>query len=146
MYSNAEQSGAEGPALGAKPDGTGGSALSLDRDDIYALARLMKLPPHDDELVLLNAVATAINQKLNPKAIEAAAALKGEPAPDFTLSASPLGFDTRQADLNEACKVLRLLHIADLRDLQTSVNELVVKVQGITADPKTNSKLGRLGR
>ena len=47
--------------------------------------------------------------------------------------------------LNQACKILRLLHIGDLRELQTLINELVVQVQGITANPKTNSKLGKVG-
>jgi len=40
--------------------------------------------------------------------------------------------------MDRACKVLRLLHITDLRDLQTRINELIVKVQSLTADPKTN--------
>jgi RLL motif-containing protein 1 len=42
--------------------------------------------------------------------------------------------------------VLRLLHISELRDAQTAINELVVDVQGLTADPKTNTSLGKVGR
>ena len=47
---------------------------------------------------------------------------------------------------SQAAKVLRLLHINELRDAQTQINELVVNVQALTADPKTNAKLGKVGR
>ena len=48
--------------------------------------------------------------------------------------------------LNQAAKVLRLLHIAELRQLQTSINEIIVTVQTITANPKTDERLGKVGR
>lgn len=48
--------------------------------------------------------------------------------------------------LNEACKILRLLHLKELRDLQTQINETIVNVQQITANPKTDSSLGRVGK
>lgn len=48
--------------------------------------------------------------------------------------------------LNHAAKILRLLYIHDLRDLQTQINETIVAVQSITADPKTDTKLGQVGR
>ena len=58
-------------------------------------------------------------------------------------SASPLVvYDA----LDDAAKVLRLLHIQELRDLQTKINETIVSVQSITANPKTDSRLGRVGR
>jgi hypothetical protein len=47
--------------------------------------------------------------------------------------------------VNEAAKILRLLHVAELRDLQTKINEAIVRVQAITANPKTDQKLGRVG-
>ena len=46
----------------------------------------------------------------------------------------------------EAAKILRLLHIQELRDLQTAINEAIVKVQAFTANPKTDSRLGKVGR
>jgi RLL motif-containing protein 1 len=46
----------------------------------------------------------------------------------------------------EASKILRLLHIRDLRELQNRVNEAIVAVQSITANPKTDTKLGKVGR
>ena len=46
----------------------------------------------------------------------------------------------------EAAKILRLLHVNELRDLQDSVNQAVVAVQSLTANPKTDTKLGKVGR
>ena len=48
--------------------------------------------------------------------------------------------------LNEAAKILRLIHIKELRDFQTSINETIVTVQSITANPKTDLSLGRVGK
>ncbi|KTF93155.1 hypothetical protein cypCar_00007485 [Cyprinus carpio] len=50
------------------------------------------------------------------------------------------------ATLNEAARVLRLLHIEELRELQTKINEAIVAVQAIIADPKTDHRLGKVGR
>ena len=47
--------------------------------------------------------------------------------------------------VNEAAKIIRLLHITELRDLQTRINEAIVAVQAITANPKTDQSLGRIG-
>jgi len=50
------------------------------------------------------------------------------------------------ATLNEAAKILRLLHIEELRELQTRINEAIVAVQAIIANPKTDYRLGKVGR
>lgn len=42
--------------------------------------------------------------------------------------------------------MLRILYIQDLRDLQTRANELIVAVQNVTANPKTDTKLGKVGK
>lgn len=57
-----------------------------------------------------------------------------------------VGYDMGDAVLNKAAKILSLLYIQDLRDLQTKINEAIVSVQSITANPKTDTKLGRVGR
>ena len=57
-----------------------------------------------------------------------------------------LGFSTGDDVVDDAAKVLRLLYINDLRDLQTAINEITISVQELTADPKTNAKLGKVGR
>lgn len=50
------------------------------------------------------------------------------------------------AVINEAAQILRLLHIEELRELQTKINEAIVAVQAIIADPKTDHRLGKVGR
>jgi hypothetical protein len=47
--------------------------------------------------------------------------------------------------LNEAAKILRLLYIKELRNLQTKINETIVELQLVTANPKTDSSLGKVG-
>ena len=44
-----------------------------------------------------------------------------------------------------AVAVLRVLHVNDLRVLQTAVDALLVQMQEYTSDPRTNAKLGRVG-
>lgn len=51
-----------------------------------------------------------------------------------------------EGPLNRAANVLRLLYINDLRQLQTAVNGMIVQVQSLTANPKTDTKLGKVGR
>jgi hypothetical protein len=46
----------------------------------------------------------------------------------------------------DALKILRLLNVEQLRRLQTQVNILTVEVQKVTADPKTDLNLGKVGR
>lgn len=47
---------------------------------------------------------------------------------------------------NQAARVLRLLFVQDIRELQTRINEAIVAVQKITANPKTDTSLGKVGR
>lgn len=49
------------------------------------------------------------------------------------------------ADLDEAAKILRLLQVHSTRNLQTTINETIVNVQVLTANPKTDTKLGKVG-
>jgi hypothetical protein len=69
--------------------------------------------------------------------------LQGKP---FPLQEADPGFDTGDYVLNHAAKILRLLYIHNLRDLQTCINECIVAVQNVTANPKTDTKLGKVGK
>lgn len=62
----------------------------------------------------------------------------------YSLKDSP-HFIYTEKDLDEAAKILRLLQIHSLRRLQTTINETIVAVQEITANPKTDTKLGKVG-
>lgn len=58
----------------------------------------------------------------------------------------PLGFDTGDNVVNRVALVLKMLYISDLRDLQNDLNGLISLGQEYTANPKTNTKLGKVGR
>ena len=120
---------------------------------VEALAKILKVTKHPDPTVALAACRIVIEEKLSDKAIEKAkeTASKGSKLSPvskkhFVVTPRDCGFDIGDPVLAEAAKVLRLLHIQELRFLQTRINELIVAVQAITADPKTNQKLGKVGR
>lgn len=54
-------------------------------------------------------------------------------------------FAFADTDLDDAAKILRLLQIHSVRHLQTTINETIVAVQELTANPKTDTKLGKVG-
>uniref|UniRef100_A0A673ZRW7 RNA transcription, translation and transport factor protein n=1 Tax=Salmo trutta TaxID=8032 RepID=A0A673ZRW7_SALTR len=111
---------------------------------VLGLASLLKIQRHDDYLVMLKAIRILIQERLTPEAIAKASQSKeGLPV---ALDKHILGFDTGDATLNEAAQILRLLHIEELRDLQTRINEAIVAVQAVIADPKTDHRLGKLSR
>ena len=58
----------------------------------------------------------------------------------------PVGFSTGSAVIDKAATLLRMLYIADLRELQDAVNDILVTVQEFTANPKTDASLGLVGR
>ncbi|PNW71772.1 hypothetical protein CHLRE_16g679164v5 [Chlamydomonas reinhardtii] len=62
------------------------------------------------------------------------------------LAEVPLGFEVQGEALSSAAKVLRLLYIRDLRRLQSQIDHAVVDMQEYTANPKTDSSLGKVGR
>jgi len=72
--------------------------------------------------------------------------LKGTVSEDLTLNGFPLGFNTGDEVVNQAAIVLKMLHIFDFRELQTDLNSLIVLGQQFTANPRTNTKLGKVGK
>ncbi|XP_046886867.1 RNA transcription, translation and transport factor protein [Hypomesus transpacificus] len=111
---------------------------------VMALANILNIQRHDDYLVMLKAIRILIQERLSPEAIlKASQSKEGLPV---ALDKHVLGFDTGDATLNEAAQILRLLHIEELRELQTKINEAIVAVQAIIADPKTDHRLGKVGR
>ncbi|NXG39392.1 RTRAF protein, partial [Dromaius novaehollandiae] len=105
---------------------------------VMALANLLQIQRHDDYLVMLKV------KRLTQDAI--AKANQSKEGLPVALEKHILGFDTGDAVLNEAAQILRLLHIEELRELQTKINEAIVAVQAIIADPKTDHRLGKVGR
>ncbi|XP_006632473.1 RNA transcription, translation and transport factor protein [Lepisosteus oculatus] len=111
---------------------------------VMALANLLQIQRHDDYLVMLKAIRILVQERLTQEAI--AKANQSKEGLPVALDKHILGFDTGDATLNEAAQILRLLHIEELRDLQTRINEAIVAVQAIIADPKTDHRLGKVGR
>lgn len=115
------------------------------RAGVEALADSLQISKHPDHLVTLQAICKLVAARLNPKALSNPSAVipQGEPYP---YKESELGFDTGDPLVNDAAKILRLLHIQDMRTLQTKINECIVAIQAVTANPKTDTRLGKVGR
>lgn len=64
----------------------------------------------------------------------------------LVLEQLPLGFATSDEAVDRVAKVLRLLYVRKLRRLQNHINEAIATMQRTTADPKTDSRLGQVGR
>ncbi|XP_049858216.1 RNA transcription, translation and transport factor protein isoform X1 [Schistocerca gregaria] len=112
---------------------------------VNALAQLLNVTAHPDHLITLKAISKVVCQRLSADALEnpQSVIVKGKP---FPFQEADLGFDLGDYVLNQAAKILRLLYIHDVRDLQTKINECIVAVQSITANPKTDTKLGKVGK
>ncbi|XP_014671871.1 PREDICTED: UPF0568 protein C14orf166 homolog isoform X1 [Priapulus caudatus] len=125
--------------------------LNFDDPDFKAgvtsLAQLLQIPRHPDHLVTLKAVTKLISERLSPDALEAAKSnIPSETVKPLPLANCVLGFETGDYVMSEAAKILRLLHIRELRELQTRINEAIVAAQAITANPRTDERLGKVGR
>uniref|UniRef100_A0A1B0CKB8 Carnitine deficiency associated protein n=2 Tax=Lutzomyia longipalpis TaxID=7200 RepID=A0A1B0CKB8_LUTLO len=108
---------------------------------VRTLAKRLQIPYHPDTMTTLAAVAKVVQDNLSTEALK-------EPLLDnapFPLEQTP-GVGFQDADLEQAARILRLLQIQSVRHLQTTINETIVAVQNLTADPRTDTKLGKVGR
>ena len=62
------------------------------------------------------------------------------------LDAQPLGFSTGDPPVDRGARALRWLYVRDLALLQKRVDDAIVRVQDRTANPRTDSALGKVGR
>ncbi|KAJ1450619.1 putative carnitine deficiency-associated protein-domain-containing protein [Pelagophyceae sp. CCMP2097] len=107
-------------------------------DGDAAVARLcggLGLAVAEDDGALLAAVAAASATRQDAKG-----ALPLD-AGDY-----PLGFSTGDPTCDEVSARIRLLLLVDLRSLQSDVNRMLALAQNFVADPKTDTKLGKVGR
>ncbi|RWS30951.1 UPF0568 protein-like protein, partial [Leptotrombidium deliense] len=117
------------------------------KEGVSKLAQLLNVPEHPDHLVTLQAVSLLLEKITKRNAKDSSTTTnKANKSNSFTIESAVLGLDTGDVVLNRAAKVLRLLHIEDLRNLQTQINQLIVTVQSLTANPKTDTALGKVGR
>lgn len=52
---------------------------------------------------------------------------------------------SKSGTIDAAMRALRLVHLENLREVQTKINEAIVAVQELTADPRTDKRLGKVG-
>lgn len=104
------------------------------------LALKFDMPYHPDHLVVLQGLSRLVKNNLSIDALKEQIPT-GQPFPIYDGE----GFGFENQDLETASRILRLLHIQSLRQLQTVVNETIVSVQNLTADPRTDTKLGKVG-
>jgi RLL motif-containing protein 1 len=111
---------------------------------VVELANLLQVPRHPDHLMTLEGICNVIQEKLSQDALKEALKTKnpGNPVQFENIS---FGLDIKSPNVSSAANVLRYLFIHDLRDLQTKINECLVCVQALTANPKTDTKLGKVG-
>lgn len=116
------------------------------KDFVTKLAKLLSIPMHEDYVITLNAIRIFIQERLTNSAKQDKAGDDKSKSRKVKLESLDLGFETGDPSLDNAAKALRLLHINDLRQLQTDINNAIVAVQALTANPKTDSRLGKVGR
>lgn len=113
---------------------------------VTSLSMLLQVPPHKDHLEQLKGISLLVSTALSKEALAQSVSASNTKDEHIPLDKTELGFEAGDYILNEAAKIVRLLHLKELRDLQSKINSAIVAVQAITADPKTDSRLGKVGR
>ncbi|XP_074605140.1 RNA transcription, translation and transport factor protein [Brevipalpus obovatus] len=123
---------------------------------VAELAAMLKIPEHPDHLITLGAISHLVQTRLNSDALrreehsaDSKSNVESRKKMDdkaLTLDTTSLGFQVSDKQLERPAKVLRMLYLNDMRDLQNNINRTIVKIQEITAHPKTDSNLGQVGR
>lgn len=115
------------------------------KDGIHAVAKMLRVPQHPNHLLMLKACSKLVRKRLNADCLKNpnSKIIQGKPFPIMNIDP---GFQFKKSTLQNAAKILSLLYIQDLRDLQTGINEVIVRVQDMTANPKTDTKLGKVGK
>ncbi|XP_015177932.1 PREDICTED: UPF0568 protein C14orf166 homolog [Polistes dominula] len=115
------------------------------KNGVNTIAKLLKIPIHSDHFITLEGCSKLVCNRLNPAAIANpdTVIVKGKP---FPITDTKAGVSLGDVVLDNNASYLTLLFTHDLRNLQTKINELIVFMQNHTADPKTNTKLGKVGK
>lgn len=110
---------------------------------VNELLKRVDLPPLPSEgvtpsmlLSALKGIRARFNMSLQKEAASASAHVKDLPS----------GIPTTDPAVHEFAATLRLLHLADLKQLQHKINVSLAELQAITGDPRTDTRRGRVGR
>lgn len=147
------------PAVSTNCSADSGSLCEITSDNpdlkagVASLSKLLSIPSHHDHIMLLQAIRSLVEERLTDEMLYASKKQSTDKSKDkstdgdfLPLNEVDLGFATNDPAVNEAGKILRLLHLHELRDLQTKINKAIVAVQASTANPKTDQSLGKVGR
>ena len=132
-------------ALGVQPAATATESLQA----VIKVARQRPRAPAPPPVVPVVPAKRPAESSAAATSAAAPRTRRGSSAPLSGLSEGtfPLGFSTGGSDAMEsASRVLRMLHVRELRRLQDEVNRSIVALQEFTANPKTDATLGRVGR
>nr|CAG4641926.1 EOG090X0ARU [Eurycercus lamellatus] len=122
--------------------------LDFSSDDfkqgVKQLAILLQVPLHPNHLITLEAICNLVKEKFSVEALKEVSKYQTN-GTLIQFEKLDFGMQLKEANLSQAANVLRYLFIHDLRNLQTKINECIVSVQALTANPKTDTKLGKVG-
>lgn len=102
--------------------------------ECFGLPQLPQDPTDTDTIAALRCIHTRI---CVPAQAEGAA---------LDIDSLPVGLQIDDPDVKRAAAVLRLLHGIELQQLQVNINQVLNELQQLTANPKTDARLGRVGR
>jgi len=100
--------------------------------ELYALPKLQPDAIDTDTVAALRCIKTRMCQK-------------GKGSVSVDLGEMPIAVEVDDPEVRKAAGVLRLLHNVELGQLQISVNHVLNELQQLTANPRTDSRLGRVG-
>ena len=114
------------------------------KSGVDQLADMLHIQKHPNHLTTFEAICILIKEKFRDDV------LKAQPNKEFQgkhvdFNSLNFGMDFKDPNFSKAADILRYLFITDLRSLQTKINECLVVVQSLTANPKTDTKLGKVG-
>lgn len=107
---------------------------------VAELGATLDLPPADDAGAVLRAALAQLEHLVSDDAAQ-----PPSPVPALSLRDVPPGLATGDAVVDDGVRVLRLLHLRRLRNLQGRVNGLLAAAQAITMNPQMDLSLGKVG-
>ncbi|CAG9530681.1 unnamed protein product [Cercopithifilaria johnstoni] len=116
------------------------------RKGIEDLRVTLGIAAHPDPSIVLKACCKFIMDNLSDEAIQVANKKALTQKKTMPLSLCDMGMiSSKNGTIDAAVRALRLIHLENLREVQTKINEAIVAVQELTADPKTDKRLGKVG-
>ena len=117
------------------------------KEGVRQLAQMLKIPIHPtNHLITLRAISILIRKYFSMESEHRLEPKNGQTTSNKIEDTSmPIKTNIKDPVLNKSAKLIRLLYINDLRELQTDVNKIIADVQSITANPKTDTTLGKVG-